>query len=53
MDTVVLRGDGGGDYMQALRSAANESDGCARRLCLRHGFCIRLQSLFGQLGKLQ
>jgi len=27
MDTIVLRGDGGGDYMQALRSAANESDG--------------------------
>ena len=36
MDTVVLRGDGGGDYLQALRSAANESDGCAP-LHLRRG----------------
>jgi hypothetical protein len=29
MDTVVLRDGGGGDYLQALRSAANETDGYA------------------------
>ena len=42
LDTVVLRGDGGGDYLQALRSAANESDGCA---CSPHEQSARVHGL--------
>ena len=50
LDTVVLRGDGGGDYMQALRSAANESDGYASDVARakirvwRPGFCYLCSS---------